>query len=66
MDVQIIKGCRYLHHDMHSGKKALDAVDCIVQEMFFCLINEKIIKVFGKLFNQYDFCDVVLKEFTDC
>ena len=51
---------------MHSGKKALDAVDCIVQEVFFCLINEKIIKVFGKLFNQYDFCDVVLKEFTDC
>ena len=33
--------------------------------MFSCLSNGKIIKVFGKLLNQYDFCDVDLKKFTE-
>lgn len=33
--------------------------------MFSCLSNGKIIKVFGKLLNQYDFCDAVLKKFTE-
>ena len=33
--------------------------------MFPRLSNEQIIKVFVKLFNHYEFCDVVLKKFTE-
>lgn len=64
MDVQVIKDCRYLHPNMHCGKKAVDAVDRVAQEVFPYFSIKKIIKVFGTLFNQYEFYNVVLKEFT--
>ena len=49
---------------MHCGKKAVDAVDRVAQEVFPYFSIKKIIIVFGTLFNQYDFYNVVLKEFT--
>ena len=65
MDVQVIKDCQYLYPNMHSGKMHMQLVDHIAEEVFSCLSNKKIIKVFVKLFNQYDLCNVVLREFTE-
>ena len=48
----------------HSGSKAKDAINQLCKDTCDCLEVQKLEKLFVKALNQYDYIDVVVKEFT--